>query len=78
MKKPGISTIIKEVDRRMKHNAEGQGRREATYPELACSALDSEEPEDREERCDSCGETNRCLMNGLCPMCYELNGGTHD
>ncbi len=59
-------------------NAAGQGRREATYPEPACSALDSEEPDDREERCDSCGETSRCLMRGLCPMCYELNGGTHD
>lgn len=59
-------------------NAEGQGRREATYPELACSALDSDEPDEREERCDSCGETSRCLMRGLCPMCYELNGGTHD
>jgi hypothetical protein len=61
-----------------KQNAEGQGRREATYPELACSALDSDEPDEREERCDSCGETSRCLMRGLCPMCYELNGGTHD
>ena len=59
-------------------NAAGQGRREATYPAPAGSALDSEEPEDREERCDSCGETSHCLMRGLCPMCYELNGGTHD
>ena len=60
------------------HNAAGQGRREAPYPEPDGSAFDSEEPDDREERCDSCGETSRCLMNGLCPMCYELNGGTHD
>lgn len=59
-------------------NAAGQGRREAPYPEPDGSAFDSEEPDDREERCDSCGETSRCLMNGLCPMCYELNGGTHD
>ena len=59
-------------------NAAGQWRREAPYPEPDGSAFDSEEPDDREERCDSCGETSRCLMNGLCPMCYELNGGTHD
>lgn len=58
-------------------NAAGQGRRKP-YPEPDCSAFDSEETEDREERCDSCGETSRCLMNGICPMCYELNGGTHD
>jgi hypothetical protein len=59
-------------------NAAGQGRREATYPEPACSALDSDEPDEREERCDSCGEVSCCLMRGLCPMCYEVNGGTHE
>jgi hypothetical protein len=58
-------------------NTAGQGRRKP-YPEPDCSAFDSKETEDREERCDSCGETSRCLMNGICPMCYELNGGTHD
>lgn len=59
-------------------NAAGQGRREATYPEPACSALYSDEPDEREERCDSCGEVSCCLMRGLCPICYEVNGGTHD
>lgn len=27
------------------------------------------------ERCDQCGQTSGCLMNGLCPMCYETGGG---
>ena len=58
-------------------NAAGQGRRVATYPEPDGSALDYE-PQDREERCDQCGTFSGCLMNGLCPMCYELNGGTHE
>ena len=39
---------------------------------------DEYEPDDLEERCDSCGDTSHCLMRGLCPMCYELNGGTHE
>ena len=56
-------------------NAAGQGRREATYPEPAGSALDAD---DREERCDICGEVSHCLMRGLCPPCYELHGGTHE
>ena len=25
--------------------------------------------------CDSCGGKCDCLMNGLCPMCYECRGG---
>jgi len=54
-----------------------QARAVASPPEPASSAIDSDEPEDREERCDNCGEVSRCLMRGLCPMCYELNGGTH-
>jgi len=58
-------------------NAAGQGRRVATYPEPDGSALDYE-PQDREERCDQCGTVSGCLLNGLCPMCYELNGGTHE
>ena len=28
-----------------------------------------------EERCDQCGQTSGCLLNGLCPMCYETGGG---
>ena len=60
-----------------KANAAGQGRRKP-YPEPACSALDSEEHEGREERCDTCGEISHCLIRGLCPPCYELNGGTHE
>jgi len=63
-----------------KQNAPRQDRREATYPERDCSALDSEhvEPEDRVERCDQCGDTRGPLLRGLCPMCCELNGGTHE
>ena len=60
------------------NNAAGQGRREATYTEPAGSAFDSEESNDREEQCDICGEVSHCLMCGLCPPCYELNGGTHE
>jgi hypothetical protein len=25
--------------------------------------------------CDQCGKASGCLLNGLCPMCYELGGG---
>lgn len=28
-----------------------------------------------EERCDQCGQTSGCLLNGLCPMCHETGGG---
>jgi hypothetical protein len=28
-----------------------------------------------EERCDQCGQTSGCILNGLCPMCYETGGG---
>jgi hypothetical protein len=28
-----------------------------------------------EDRCDQCGQTSGCLLNGLCPMCYETGGG---
>lgn len=73
-----VATVLEYAARLIAANAAGQGRREATYPEPAGSALDSDEPDEREERCDSCGEVSCCLMRGLCPMCYEVNGGTHD
>ena len=28
-----------------------------------------------EDRCDQCGQTSGCLLNGLCPMCHETGGG---
>jgi hypothetical protein len=36
------------------------------------------EPEPEEEDddlCDQCGQPSGCLLNGLCPMCYETGGG---
>jgi hypothetical protein len=32
-----------------------------------------EEPDD--DLCDQCGQPSGCLLNGLCPMCYETGGG---
>lgn len=33
-------------------------------------------PEDLDgARCDICRNMSLCLLNGLCPMCYELNAG---
>ncbi len=32
-----------------------------------------EEPDD--DLCDQCGQPSGCMLNGLCPMCYETGGG---
>lgn len=39
---------------------------------------DDREPRDEfmdDEHCTDCGRPSHAIMNGLCPMCFELTGG---
>lgn len=39
---------------------------------------DDREPRDEymdDEYCTDCGRPSHAIMNGLCPMCFELTGG---
>jgi hypothetical protein len=36
---------------------------------------EGEEYDEERDLCDQCGTTSPALLNGLCPMCYECNGG---
>lgn len=40
-----------------------------------CLGNECEPEPEEDERCDQCGQTSGCLLNGLCPMCYETGGG---